>query len=57
VTLTGSVLLTRGENVIRGERLVMNLDTGVSRVESSKVPLPGGKPKRVKGIFVPQKKN
>jgi lipopolysaccharide export system protein LptA len=58
VTLTGSVLLTRGENVVRGDRLVMNLDTGVSRVESARVPTPGGKPKqRVKGIFVPQKKN
>lgn len=33
ITLTGSVILTRGENVIRGEKLVLNLASGASRME------------------------
>lgn len=44
-----SVVLTRGPNVLRGQRAVMNLDTGRSVMETA----PGG---RVKGLFVPQKK-
>ena len=43
------VVLTRGPNVLRGQRAVMNLDTGRSVMETA----PGG---RVKGLFVPQKK-
>jgi lipopolysaccharide export system protein LptA len=33
VTLLGGVVLTQGQNVLRGDRLVVNLATGVSRVE------------------------
>ena len=33
VTLTGNVVVTQGKNVLRGQRLVVNLTTGVSRVE------------------------
>jgi lipopolysaccharide export system protein LptA len=47
ITLTGDVVLTRGENVLRGKRLVMNTATGVSKVDAG-----GG---RVKGLFVPPK--
>jgi lipopolysaccharide export system protein LptA len=37
VTLTGSpVVMTQGPNVVRGERLVVDLTSGVSRVESPK---------------------
>jgi len=36
VTLTGNVVMTQGQNVLRGERLVVDLTTGVSRVESGK---------------------
>lgn len=50
INLTGAVVLTRGENVIRGDRLVMNLATGVSRVESS-----AGGGERVQGVFMPGK--
>ena len=45
ITLTGSVVLTRGDNVIRGERLTLDLATGESRIESSQ---------RVRGLFQPK---
>ena len=45
LTLTGTVILTRGENVLRGKKLVMNMATGQSQ-------LSGG---RVHGRFVPPK--
>ena len=47
IELTGSVVLTRGENVIKGNRLTLNLVTGKSKMESG-----GGE--RVKALFVPQ---
>ena len=47
ITLTGKVVLTRGENVIRGQRLVLNMETGRSEVQGG-----GG---RVRGLFVPSK--
>jgi lipopolysaccharide export system protein LptA len=46
VTLTGNVVVTQGTNVLRGDRMVVNLDTGVARVESDKT-------KRVEGLFNP----
>lgn len=49
ITLTGQVVLTRGENVLRGQRLVMNTETGVSKIDAG-----GG---RVKGLFVPPPKD
>ena len=36
VTLIGNVVVTQGGNVMRGERLVVDLTTGVARVESGK---------------------
>jgi lipopolysaccharide export system protein LptA len=33
VTLIGNVVVTRGKDVIRGERLVVDLTSGVSRIE------------------------
>jgi lipopolysaccharide export system protein LptA len=42
VTLTGNVVVTKGETVMRGQKLVVNLTTGVSRMD-------GG---RVEGLFV-----
>ncbi len=52
ITLTGQVVLTRGENVLRGERLVLNMATGRSVIEA------GGQRsgERVRGIFVPSQK-
>jgi len=48
VTLTGNVIMTQGQNVLRGERLVVDLTSGVSRVESGK----NGQG-RVQGLFLP----
>ena len=36
VTLTGNVVMTQGQNVLRGEKLVVDLTSGVSRVESGR---------------------
>jgi lipopolysaccharide export system protein LptA len=46
LTLTGSVILTRGENVLRGNKLVMNMATRQSHISGS----------RVHGRFVPPKR-
>ena len=43
ITMLGGVLLTQGKNVLRGDRLKVDMTTGVSRVESE-----GG---RVQGVF------
>jgi lipopolysaccharide export system protein LptA len=48
VTLIGKVLMTQGQNVLRGERLVVDLTSGVSRVESGK-----DGHDRVQGLFLP----
>jgi lipopolysaccharide export system protein LptA len=49
MTLNGNVVVTQGQNVMQGDRLVVELATGTSRLEA------GGKagPNRVKGLFVP----
>jgi lipopolysaccharide export system protein LptA len=46
VTLIGNVVVTQGTNVLRGDRMVVNLTTGVSTVESNKT-------QRVEGLFNP----
>ncbi|ALK08316.1 LptA/OstA family protein [Blastochloris viridis] len=48
VTLSGNVVLMQGPNVLRGERLVVDLNSGVSRIEAGK-----GGSGRVQGLFVP----
>ena len=45
VTLTGNVIVTQGQNVLRGEKLVVDLATGRTTVESGKG--------RVEGLFLP----
>ncbi len=55
ITLTGSVVLTRGKNVIRGERLVIDLETGQSVIESGTSA--SGSTERVKGVFFPKTQN
>ncbi len=51
ITMGGNVVLTRGENILRGEQLVIDLETGQSRIVGT--PGAGG---RVKGLFTPNKK-
>lgn len=48
VTLMGNVVVTQGQNVIRGDRITVDLTTGVTRVESG---TPGES--RVQGLFLP----
>lgn len=48
VDLTGDVIMTQGQNMLRGDRLVVDLTSGVSRVESGK----NGQG-RVQGLFQP----
>lgn len=48
VTLTGNVIMTQGKNVLRGDKLVVDLTSGVSRVESGK-----NSRGRVQGLFLP----
>ncbi|MFD1331041.1 LptA/OstA family protein [Methylopila musalis] len=48
VTLTGGVVVSQGENVIRGDRLHVDLTTQRSRIESA-----GGGGGRVQGVFKP----
>jgi lipopolysaccharide export system protein LptA len=45
--LTGDVVLTRGGNVIRGNRLDMDLNTGLSKMSG------GQKSERVRALFAP----
>lgn len=49
LTLTGNVILTKGSNELRGQRLIVNLKTGESRVEAPNSKAGG----RVRGVFLP----
>jgi lipopolysaccharide export system protein LptA len=48
-TITGNVVITQGPNIMRADKLIVDLKTGFSRMEA------GGKDgsKRVQGLFVP----
>lgn len=50
ITLEGrEVILTRGQNVLKGNRMVMNMDTGQSTLQVA----PG---ERVRGVFIPEQR-
>lgn len=51
-TLIGSVKITRGENQLNGDRAVVDLNTGVSRLTAGGN---GGTKSRVRGLLVPEK--
>ena len=53
INLQGNVVLTQGQNVLRGERMVLDLVSGRSRIDGNGT---GNTSGRVRGIFVPQKK-
>jgi lipopolysaccharide export system protein LptA len=44
ITMLGGVVLTQGKNVLRGDKLLVDMTTGVSRVESDTG--------RVQGLFI-----
>jgi lipopolysaccharide export system protein LptA len=48
ITMTGGVVLTQGQNVLRGSKLVVDMASGYSRVESG-----SANNGRVQGLFVP----
>ena len=57
ITMLGNVTLTRGQNVVHGARLVMDLDSGRSTLDGSAVGGGAASSGRVTGRFtVPQKK-
>lgn len=55
LTVTGNVVAAQGQNVLRGERMVINTKTG----EGHMVGQAQGrnKPNRVRGVFYPQQSN
>jgi lipopolysaccharide export system protein LptA len=44
VTLNGNVVVTHGKDVVRGQRLVVDLGTGVSRIDGGRVDALFGSP-------------
>lgn len=58
ITITGNVELKSGENVIKGNKFVYDVNTGQSKIISG-TNKSGGKNDsgRVRGVFVPEKKN
>lgn len=55
LSLEGSVVLTQEDNVIRGERLEIDLTSGQSQVLAAAASSAGGEPpQRVRAIFTPQ---
>jgi lipopolysaccharide export system protein LptA len=56
LTLDGAVILTQGDNVIRGQRLEVDLASGRSRVFAAVPSAEGGTaPQRVRALFTPEK--
>jgi lipopolysaccharide export system protein LptA len=51
VTVGGNVVLTQGQNVLKGDRLVIDLKTGESRFENPGNTAAGG---RIRALFVPK---
>lgn len=54
ITLSGNVLLTKGQNVLKGNRLEYNMATGKSMITNQSASGESGKPQgRVRGVFIP----
>jgi lipopolysaccharide export system protein LptA len=51
VTVGGNVVLTQGKNVLKGDRLVIDLKTGESRFENTGNTTAGG---RIRALFMPK---
>ncbi len=54
VILTGNVVVSQGQNVMRGDKLVVELNTSKAHMEAAGS---GGKPGRVQGLFIPSDKD
>ncbi|MET0547569.1 MAG: LptA/OstA family protein [Caulobacterales bacterium] len=55
ITLTGGVIVTRGDNVIKGDRMVIEVSSGKTTITSN-ARSTTGKPPRVRGVFQPSSK-
>lgn len=55
ITLTGGVIVTRGDNVIKGDRMVIEVSSGRTTITSN-ARGKTGKPPRVRGVFLPSSK-
>ena len=56
-TLTSNVTITRGDSVLNGDRAVINLRTGISKLLTvNKLKSQTRRKKRVRGLIFPQKK-
>jgi lipopolysaccharide export system protein LptA len=51
VTVGGNVVLTQGQNVLKGDRLIIDLKTGESRFENTSDTASGG---RIRALFMPK---
>ena len=51
VSVGGNVVLTQGKNVLKGDRLIIDLKTGESRFENQDRTVAGG---RIRALFVPK---
>ena len=51
ITMTGNVSLDRGGSILKGQRLVINLDTGQSSIDARSAARPGQPAGRVTGRF------
>jgi lipopolysaccharide export system protein LptA len=54
VILTGNVVVSQGQNVMRGSKLIVELNTSRAHMEAAG---PDGKPGRVQGLFLPSDKD
>jgi lipopolysaccharide export system protein LptA len=55
VILTGNVVVSQGQNVMRGDKLVVELNSSRAHMEAAVGS--GGKPGRVQGLFMPSDKD
>jgi len=56
MVLLGNVVLTRGKNVVKGDRLDVDRNTGVSVVSVNQAANEAGRKDRVRALFVPEPK-
>ena len=52
VTIGGNVVLSQGQSVLKGDRLVIDLRTGESRFENTGTAASGGR--RIRALFMPK---
>ena len=51
ITLTGNVIVTRGDNVIKGDKMTIEVASGKTTITSNAQAAGGKKPPRVRGVF------